>query len=697
MKSESQSSAQLKFVNYHNWVFLLVWAFIFFWHTGWIIFNTEPATGGDTGSHFWPLVTLLKEALPEGVIRIWNPGNLGGEPHLTHYFPGPYLIMAFLAIILPIGMAFNIGTILPVLLFPISIYWGLKKAGLKEMQPLLGGSLSLIFLYNESFSMWGGNALSTLAGQFAHLYALCFFAIGAGYYIQGLQNSKISIRAIFFFAAVLICHFYVALFIPIFFIGSLLVKNQLKTNFKISFYTGLTALLLSAWFVIPMLDNSPWNTAFGLKWHSKNIFLEAFPFSTWPALVLLAASGFYTIFSRKRFFQEPTQVLLSSTFIVLALFAMAFYFLFPRWGLVDIRIFPILYLSICFLVPLFLSYWSQDLFPFFQRNFILTLLSGALIVWALGLIKNFPGWVQWNYSSWSSKMSFKDLQGLSLDLKGTFSDPRVIYENSELSNSAGTMRVFEMLPYFAGRSTWESVYMQATILAPAAFYLQALISKTPSCPFPNYLCTSFEPARLNDYAQLMAVKDLILINEEVIEKANSVSGWEKKNQHGLWHHFQIQQNVSYVDWPSSQPEKIERRQFKQIFYDWFLNYKPEQSYLVALREDEMTTEFQLKGKEDPCQAQVDVKFNKIDLKTTCPGKLHVLKFAFHPTFKSSGGEELYLMSPGFIGIVPAKTSTTLTWGKSHLWNLASFISWLTFIGLLVIGIKFHLKKTERKV
>ena len=47
-------------------------------------FGVLPATGGDTGSHFWPLYVLVNYGIPEGLIKNWNPGNLAGEPHFVH-------------------------------------------------------------------------------------------------------------------------------------------------------------------------------------------------------------------------------------------------------------------------------------------------------------------------------------------------------------------------------------------------------------------------------------------------------------------------------------------------------------------------------------------------------------------------------------------------------------------------------------
>ncbi len=74
-------------------------------------------------------------------------------------------------------------------------------------------------------------------------------------------------------------------------------------------------------------------------------------------------------------------------------------------------------------------------------------------------------------------------------LRGDFRDPRVVYEHSSSHEPLGTIRAFENLPLFSGRSTLEGLYMQASPTAPFVFYTQSEISKEQSCPFPDYGCS----------------------------------------------------------------------------------------------------------------------------------------------------------------------------------------------------------------
>lgn len=694
-------------------LFFILWILFFFFLTGTIIFNTEPATGGDTGSHYWPLVTLIKEALPQFSVRIWNPGNLGGEPHLTHYFPLPYFFMAFLSIFLPLGMSFNIGTLIPLFLYPFCVFQGLRKAGLRESSSILGGSLSFVFLYSESFSMWGGNSLSTLAGQFAHLYALCLFHLALGYSFKSVRENKISLPLILSLSGILLSHFYVAIFVPFVFLGVIIFafcfesRIQVVRAFWRLFQNGIFALGLSAWFVFPMIDNSKWNTAFGFKWISENILKESFPAVSWPVLILLLSGFLFSIFGWKwikdktdRFlFVEENKILFS--LLTVSVSAILSYFWFPKWGLVDIRIFPILYVTIIWLTVILWDRWVHNLVPLREAFILTSIISLGFLVWSHSGIKNFPSWIEWNYSSWSSKKAYPELKKLTSQLAGDFSDPRIIYENSELSNSAGTMRVFEMLPYFSGRSTWESVYMQATIMAPQAFYVQALISRTPSCPFPNFECTSYNLSRLEKYLNLMGVSDLILIDKNIREQADTMNFLDYKGKYGIWHWYHYKEKISYVDLAHEPIEEVSPFEYKEKFYNEFVREDQDHfSWKVVNFSKKFSSQFanlenlsktfvtqlpylKSNGDSETCNPMVQVSFNQIRLETQCPGVFHRLKFAYHPAFKSDNGEDLYLVNPGYLGIVPTRKVTTLVWGQSIYWKFWNFISYSFGLVLLV--------------
>ncbi len=682
---------------YQKWTdayLLVACLFLFFYHCPVEVWNANPATGGDTGSHFWPLVTLVKEGLPNWHIRVWNPGNLGGEPHLTHYFPLPYLWMAFLSLFMPLGRAFNLGTIFPVVVFPLCVYACLRGLKTRFPIPILAAAFSLSFLYNESFSMWGGNTLSTLAGQFAHVYAFDFFLLGVGALAFEMRRKRFPWLALLMFAGVLLSHFYVALYLPLVFLCFLICdRNQeFKKRLKTLFLLGLGALGLAAWFVIPMLHNAQWNTAFGLQWGRDKIISEAFPKIFWPFAGLSVIAGVLARWRGRGVEREWS--LAPALFLSLFIVSGILFFVFPVLGLVDIRVFPMMQLVLCCFAGLVLGLLLNQTLSKPAVWFWSVPLVAMAIWWPARQIFNFPYWMKWNYSGWEAKSAYPDLKSLTESLKGDFSQGRIIYENSDLSNAAGTMRVFEMLPYFAHRATYESVYMQATILAPAAFYMQALISKSPSCPFPNYQCTSYDLKRIEPYLSLMGISDLILITPELNSQATQSDFLVNPKQFGMWTVYHSKKPAPLVEVVKTVPEFVPFKNFKQTFYQWFMDYQAGKGYWIAgAEEDKRKISDSMAHSE--CHPELKVDFDVLKLTTDCPGVFHVLKFAYHSTFEASTGDRLYLVSPGFIGIIPSSSEVILRWGQHWLWTLSNVISWITLLGLILAFTLTLIEKFKR--
>ena len=661
-------------------LFLLASAALFIHFLPNEILGSDPATGGDTGSHFWPLVTLVKQGLPHFHVRVWNPGNLGGEPHLTHFFPCPYLLMAFFSLFMPLGTAFNIGTALPMLIFPVCVYFCFRALKFRFPIPILASAASLSSFYNESFSMWGGNALSTLAGQFAHLYAVCFFLLGIGSLNWEISSRRFPWLSTLLFAAVLLSHFYIALYIPaVFFIFIFFHPFGQRKHLCLQLgSSGLISFLLAAWFVIPMLHNSSWTTAFGLQWSGSQFYHEAFPVLFWPFSVLMIVGVAFLLF-RKRIHLSPHSSFALILMLSLIACSILFFQVFPSLGLVDIRALPTLQLAVCLMAALTVGILLQKTLAKPWVWFLTIFLLAIFTWWPLRGAENLAHWMKWNYSGWQTKPAYPDLKKLSEKLKGDFSQGRVIYENSELSNSAGSMRVFEMLPYFSGRATLESVYMQATVLAPAAFYLQSLISETPSCPFPNYQCSSQHVAQSEKYFQLLGVSDLILVTGRVLSEADRSPFLAKSGDFGLWHLYKMKTPSSLVEVFKQTPKWIPFKDYKLKFYDWLLHYEQDSQFLVAADspQAEMIRANTLQS-PDNCHPQLKVDYDHLELTTDCPGQMHFLKFAYHPTWQASTGDRLWLVSPGFIGLIPSQKTVSLTWGEHPIWKFSVILSWLVF-------------------
>src|ERR1035437_5999309 len=144
---------------------------------GFLLSNNLP-TGGDTASHLLYVWTYTHELLPHGDITAWMPEVFAGFAFLSYYFPLSFISIAALASVLPFAPAMKIGMFAAAMLLPGgvwlgSVYW----LRLPRTVAIWGVLTTLAFLLHEQNSIWGGNLLSTLAGEFAYSYGVFFSAL----------------------------------------------------------------------------------------------------------------------------------------------------------------------------------------------------------------------------------------------------------------------------------------------------------------------------------------------------------------------------------------------------------------------------------------------------------------------------------------------------------------------------------------
>ncbi len=161
-------------------VFLIIYVSICVVFKPWDIFSNTTTAGGDTGTHHYGVKFLMDNLLPKFRVTGWSNGWFAGMPIIHFYFTLPYLLIALLAKVITYNISFKIITVLGSFLLPACVYWMMRWFRFKYPYPLLAAMSSALFLFMESFSIYGGNFLSTLAGEFGYSlsFALCFLFLG---------------------------------------------------------------------------------------------------------------------------------------------------------------------------------------------------------------------------------------------------------------------------------------------------------------------------------------------------------------------------------------------------------------------------------------------------------------------------------------------------------------------------------------
>ena len=133
--------------------------------------NTTPA-GGDMGAHVWGPAYLRDHLLPHWRLTGWTPDWYAGFPAFQFYMVLPALLIVLLDVVLPYGVAFKLVTVLGVLALPVAAYVIGRLIRLPFPGPPLLAVATVPFLFDRTWTIYGGNIASTLAGEYTFSISL---------------------------------------------------------------------------------------------------------------------------------------------------------------------------------------------------------------------------------------------------------------------------------------------------------------------------------------------------------------------------------------------------------------------------------------------------------------------------------------------------------------------------------------------
>lgn len=484
------------------------------------LFSKNITTGGDTGSHYYTAQYLKDVLLPKGKISGWCQGNLAGFPMLQNYFPLPFLIMTVLSWVMPLQIAFKVATVMGTFLLPLCTYLFFRLLRQPFPIPIMGALFSLPFLFMEGNSMWGGNIPSTLAGTFCYSlgFSLAVLWLGLVYRVMS-ENKGLRICALVL-ALVGLCHGYTLLAVLFSSLFFLISGKKFKTNLKRLLLINALAFCLMGFWLIPLMAFLPYTTRFSILWVFftwDQILREVLPVILYPFIACGLAGTVWMFFSRKTVGSNRLPKPLVYVWFI-SFSGLALYFIGYRMGLVDIRFLPFF--------QFFMIIGGAFMGSLFSISRTLKVkVVGALAVllltflWVDSRETISRSWARSNYAGFEAKALWKPFNAVNEFLRGDVKDPRVVYEHSMRNQGAGTVRAFENLPLFSGRSTLEGVYIQGSLSVPFIFYLQSEMSQKPSTPIPDYNYSRFNLEKAHEHLKLFNVSEVVLVEPETIQAA----------------------------------------------------------------------------------------------------------------------------------------------------------------------------------
>ncbi|MEO5327823.1 MAG: 6-pyruvoyl-tetrahydropterin synthase-related protein [Magnetococcus sp. THC-1_WYH] len=669
---------------------LTLWP-LFYLSPGLWMLSTWP-TGGDLASHAY-YAHVFTEMVAQGRISGWLPEVFAGFPAFIHYFPLPFLLVTALSALLDEPVALKWIAMIPALLLPLSCYGMGMLLNWSPAARLLAAAGTTGFLVNTGNTIWGGNFLSQLSGEFANSWGFLFVPLFLGSLHQLLASSLSNtapwrrwvLVTTLLTLAIAMSHgtaWLMAL------VGGLLMAGSQKNPAK-GVATVLTihlaAAMMAGIWLLPFLSTSAWTIP--NDGASPIVFDDLWPESLWPFGLALF---FFRLIPG---LSAPLSLIIAGiTGTVLA----------PWMGLADIRFIPYAQWGLAVLGGAMAGTWLSN---HSRRSLGLSLgILAVLISWWSTQMTQINVWSQWNMAGYQSKALSPEYQQLAHTLANPLSSPRVAVEHHPFNDDVGSTRAMEALPLFGSGPVLEGLYMEASITGPFIYQIQSEISRFPSSPLVRFPSMGGNLQQTINHLREFYTDTIVLRSPEMQKRFSQDSRFVNTGRIGPFEVLKLSNmNAKLVEPITTPLGTAARKDWMVTAFQRFILNHPYVERMVFLKDQQTLP---LNTPPPHCSnAQVTIETMEREtliFTTDQPGCPHLIRMAYHDFWQvSSGGtgkESVYLVEPAFMMVIPVQERVTLrfdagiilVWGKAlTVMGLALFVflvrrkRWIWWIGATV--------------
>jgi len=667
-------------------VLVALFAFLVSYYKPSLILSETTTSGGDTPSHHYLAEYLKDYLIPRGKIVGWSPDWYAGFPIFQFYFPLTYLLIALLSYLIPLVIAFKLITVLGIFLLPVCTLLSMRHMKFDFPMPAIAAIFTVIFLFSESYTFYGGNIPSTLAGEFSYSLSLSLMILLTGFLYEGIQSNRFLVRNSIVFFFMVFSHLYTT---SVFILSSLfLLVKKFKKNFAYLFKFYLIGFLLLSFWLLPMLWKIDFTSSLGWRQLRDNNKLFLFPFS-----VTLLLTLFGILMAAKN--REYRIFYLAVNMLV----AVIIFFVLPDGMLFNARYLPFYYLFSLFIA----AYGLNEIIKQFKikNDWILVFAILALVIIGMDRSTNIiPQWIKWNYEGFESKTTWSDLSQLFSYLK-SLPYGRVMHEYSAQQDIFGSPRALESIPYFTGKPVMEGLLIESALTSTYHFWMQSELASGPSCPISYIGCSGLNVERGLAHLKLFNVKYFIAYIDPVKnELKNNGNFIFLKNIDGF-DIYEINYDSSFVTLPKYQPVIMETDDWKKVSLDWFKSGDLDALIVFTqkMSEDELNRFLKVNAIQNPtkipvsqdCKINSTVENEEILIQTDCVGKPLYIKVPYFPNWQVEGADKIYLVSPSFMLIYPTKENVRLYYGSTPIDWIGYLLSLVGFLILIYKTLTSNLK------
>jgi hypothetical protein len=259
-------------------------------------------------------------------------------------------------------------------------------------------------------------------------------------------------------------------------------------------------------------------------------------------------------------------------------------------------------------------------------------------------------WVEWNYTGLEAKENWPAFRRMTASIAGGIGDPRVAVEYGTEHEKAGSVRMYETLPFFSGRSTLEGVYNQASVITHPVYYLASELGATSPNPFRKREYSRFDTDAALAHLRLFNVSEVVTVSAQLARGLQSRPGVERVAHVPPYSVFRLPfEGTGYVEPLVYAPVRSPREGWRDKSYRWFtrkpfggphLVFTDDPAFTLVESDEWLAPPEQVLP--DGVEAHATMAAESITITTSRVGHPLLVKVSYHPRWKAEGARGPYL-------------------------------------------------------
>ncbi|HHC09299.1 MAG TPA: hypothetical protein ENK55_11370 [Actinobacteria bacterium] len=652
------------------------------------LFVANTPTGGDMGAHVLLPKILAEELLPAGRILGWSNDWYAGFPVLYFYFPLPALTIVALDLLLPYGVAFKLVTVAGLVALPSAVYFLVRSLGFPRLVAAMAATTGGMYVFMESFSIFGGNIKSTLAGEYSFSWSFALSLVYLGFVARHVRRRRPApIAPGVALALTALSHIVTTMVAVVASLPYLARRGGLRT------VVGSWALgfALAGFWAVPLLARLSYTTDMG--WNPvRNVVGDASPGSPLPGeflpvLVLGVVGLVWTLLRR-----DDVAGLAAMTLVPLA-----GYFLLAVTNttkLYNARLLPYWYLGMWVFAGIALGLGIVEISRRFRDRVYArrlgAVLVGILVMGATAVaIHDVPGWVKWNYEGYEGKEGWAEYRNL-METVDALPPGRIMWEANNDMNRYGTPMALMLFPYWSkGHPSMEGLFFESSLTTPFHFLNASEVSERPSNPVRGLRYRGLDWERALPHLALYDVAYFVSYTERGADEARR-AGLTELAVAEPWRIFALPES-SLVEVAAFRPAVWAGEEgFVEAALDWYDDVDHLDHWLVedgpaswdriTEVDDRLELAVPYLG-DEPVVSDVVVDDLEVSFRTTAVGVPHLVKVSYFPNWRATGAEGPYRAAPSLMVVVPTQEQVTLQFVRRGAENLGMVLTLLALVGI----------------